>query len=277
MELGAILKCDNVVAVLFMKEQLPRICFVAALAWLCTVPLNAQQTLFLAHYDNSLNADYAAVAENPRDTGGVSLCTTESKWGGGSLLVSEMDLEHPVTLSYDANEASDSTGTLEMWVKPKGWTWRKGGGAWAENRTMVLGSVQNRSPESNGDGITLGYGGNNPIAGGATMTQTGEYAMANACTMNGIDQEWRHLAVVWSPKRLAFYCDGALEYEVENEKVAGRTMAPFTQLVIGNSNIASGKNNGDAYIDDVRLSDYEVYTGTEYPVPEGPLQVVKPL
>lgn len=252
-----------------------------AMFWAC-LPAGAA-TLFLSHYDGNtgnggLNGDYAAVNAAAQGTGGVSVSTAQAKWGAGSLLVSEMG-PSAVTLNYVANGASTTVGTLEMWVKPNGWTWDQGGAGWTDWRTMVVGSIQNSSPSTGGDGVSLlfaGYPLPNYVDGIARMYENGAIIGGVSGNPTETGQEWRHVAMIWNATELRYYFNGALVATDTNANIGSRSIDPFTRLVIGNDNILNGLANADAYLDDVRLSDNEVYTGASYTVPTGPFAVPEP-
>ena len=223
-----------------------------------------EHTLFLCHYNKSLDADYA---KGDPSHHGVAFLTEQGRYGKALDASSEGGYQG---LSYQTEgNINPDEGTLEMWVKMK-----------FTVKEAVLETPLTFLPPSKREKVKpkLKYGRcyffscrNNPenqffLYLGETMhlffyeVKNGGGTWSSRTVGTDLSRDWRkdewhHIAVTWSKSagKKCLFIDGKL---VNEGKTTG-LCTPFTEMAVGSF---MGRWKAEAVIDEVRISDIVRYT-----------------
>lgn len=149
---------------------------------------------FLAHYDTSIDADYAKGAKTGTPENGATITSTGMKFGAGAL---DLSVASRVYYASAANFPTNA-GTIELWVKPV----NTNGNYFTNNCVLVQ-----------------SYDGNNfVIASGDPSYSFGVFVVSNGVnlayvtgyTLSWTNAVWHHVAASWGSNGLRLYVDGLL-------------------------------------------------------------------
>jgi hypothetical protein len=199
--------------------------------------------LLLAHFDKSLNADYAALPD-ARNAGDFRI-NPNGKWGGA--LDAGYSSNALGTLYYNGvSNYSPETGTLDMWVKIN---WKPG--ADEAYRTFLRAFVPNHREAGF---LLFKYNKQKKL----TWIRSGSLAGPIA---NWKTDTWHHLAMTWNKKSNTsqMFIDGVLVSRNEKSQISAETA---TRLFIGCIHYKPRKSRpAGALIDELRILNYVAWEG----------------
>jgi hypothetical protein len=220
-----------------------------------TAPLTAiTNTSLLLNFTNAGVVD--ATAKNVLETvGNAQISTTQSKWGGGSILFDGTD--DRLTNNNAANPLyAFRTGdfTIEAWVYPTVNTGERG---WFQTSDTVGGLKTSYTT-----GVCMFT---SPTPNAYWLVQVGSTAISTTTSVQ--TNTWTHVAITRTNGSVRVYIGGNL--------AAGPTSATADltgqYLVVGGYYSTAYLFNG--YIDDLRITNYSRYSGASLTVPTAPFPV----
>jgi len=209
-----------------------------------------KHTLFLCHYNQSVNADYARGNPVGREGyykgKGLMKITSGKKGKFGEGLYTGNSEDELSLAYYTKDNIFAEEGTIEMWVKilhnptDEGWggpLFYLVGEAWNEN-TMRL------------------YIGNGKVEFYLLMYKESGYHIVNAPILNWKKGEWHHIACTWSllDGVLKLYIDGKLQGIHDYNGPFVWEKVP-SLMHIGCSPYKHHRDRPDVIIDELRISD----------------------
>ncbi|MDD3927819.1 MAG: LamG domain-containing protein [bacterium] len=229
-------------------------------------------TLFLAHYNDGLDADYAMGI--PLSTGNMAL--TEGRFGRGVLAVKGLIRQENLfsspffrMLRYDHQKNFDvNMGTLEMWVKP----------SFSESSPLMYtdplddkdGDSYNRymlfhiaiSPGNRQIALYLRKnketGATDVVFQEMTARNTNENLFLIAGDTGFNRDTWHHIAVVWNNNMRAVYIDG--KRSADRHAAGGLPLFGPTARPMAIGSLATYSDlPAQAVIDEIRISDVVRY------------------
>ena len=229
--------------------------------------------VFVAHFDNGLNADASAGSQAPTQADTVGITSGSMGWAGEAAAIGETSV-----LLYDGANINMAAGTVEMWVKTDTWT----ADYYDTNGTNVLFSVMDPDTPTNAMTMSLnryaGWGAAGyflalsdyaPPSGNAANVGTWNdgnyppfvrmYGFANNPIWN---TKWHHLAVTWEADNyVSSHTQGTVRIYLEGQ-LAMETWGNYLANVTSYVDFAVGCNRGSlgsqlkGYIDELRIYDY---------------------
>jgi hypothetical protein len=216
-------------------------------------PTNVASTLFLLNFTNAGIIDQTA-KNNMTTYGTAALSTTQSKFGGSSILINVGDSNNIVIPHNKLFDLSSGNFTVEFWIylssnATYNYLISKGGASTREWAIGVGGSSSSNqvrfywstNGSSTGDSVISSSSGTTPLT------------------------TWMHIAVVRSGSTITIYKDGT--------SIGSGT---FTSMYSGTGPVTIGRfmdytgiaHYLDGYLDDIRISRYARYT-TNFAPPTG--------
>jgi hypothetical protein len=206
----------------------------------------------------------------PTIIGDASRSATESKFGGYSSYFQGTRDTTGDYIIYNTSNSYDFSGdwTIEAWIKTSSSDSRLGICA-RRNRGVAEGWFVNLY---NGK-IAFGY--NDSSSGWLDNSGTGLDLVGTSDLRDG---NWHHIAIVRASNVFSFYVDGTRESTTSAYTGTVVHSSASYNLAIGdNASNAEGTQSGNTsttfagYIDDLRINNNAVYSGTSYTVPTSAL------
>lgn len=221
--------------------------------------VNDDNTVLLIHANGTNNSTYFeddnGTVRDPMNGWqggtGMSLSTTQSKFGGTSLYVStnDNDIYHNQYSAGGTGNALINFGTgnftVEFWIYPN-----------SSNTNTTIGVITKRNYSSTANGTWgIRYNASNRVITWENIfpTVTSQSTSTSAFTFN----TWSHWAFVRNSGTLKIYVDGV-------EKSSASNSLDFTYynepLRIGDWGAGASSGLAGAYLDEIRISDTARYT-----------------
>ena len=244
--------------------------------------------IFVAHFDNGLNADTSAGATAPTQADTVAITTGGQGWDGEAVVIG--DTTSSSVLLYDGANINMAAGTVEMWVKTDNWSsdyfdtdganylfsamdpdtpinaltlhiqryTNSGGGHWADARFLSFSDWWDSPTITGQSGYATTFNG----FGGSENPWRQALGHVNDPYWN---QKWHHLAITWEADNyladptagtMKLYLEGQLTMQWDSwQGSILPNVTSFADFALGcQRNNLAGQFKG--FIDEVRIYDY---------------------